>query len=45
MARYGFERLSAQDAGFLWAEIEGNCFRGEFYDAQAQLDFAHQICK
>ena len=34
-----------QKAGFLWVEIEDSCFRGEFYDAQAQLDFSHQVCK
>jgi tartrate-resistant acid phosphatase type 5 len=34
-----------QNAGFLWVEIEDNCFRGEFYNSLAQLDFSHEVCK
>lgn len=34
-----------QLAGFFWAEIEGNCFTGEFYDENAQLQFSQQFCK
>ena len=35
----------ADDAGFLWVEIEDNCFTGEFYDQNATLQFTHQLCK
>lgn len=34
-----------QKEGFMWIEIQNNCFYGEFYDFEGNLDFSHQICK
>ena len=32
-----------QKEGFMWIEIQNNCFYGEFYDFEGNLDFSHQI--
>jgi hypothetical protein len=32
-------------AGFVWVEIKDSCMTAEFYDFNAQLDFAQTVCK
>jgi hypothetical protein len=32
-------------AGFMWIEIEGDTFRGEFYDQDGNLSFAHELSR
>ena len=31
--------------GFMWIEIEDNCFTGEFYNENGFMEFTHQFCK
>ncbi|HLU66021.1 MAG TPA: metallophosphoesterase [Kofleriaceae bacterium] len=35
----------ASEAGFLFIEVEGNQLRGQFYDAEGNLDFEHVVTR